>query len=283
MQEQLSHNSRLRENEKPRPRRGRRLNASPLASVVAYLAPPAVALTMLAVAWEVWTRLADVPVYILPAPLVVIERLTGDIGHFMANGALTLLEALAGFLLGSAVAIAAASLMAQSRFVERSLFPVAVLVKVTPVVALAPLFVIWFGFSPLPIVLVAAIITFFPVLVNAHTGLRSMSPGALDIFRSVHASRSEIFLRLRVPGSLPYLFSAFRIAIPLSVIGAFVGEFFGGNRGLGGLMFVAYHNLDMPTLFSAIFVLAFIGISLTVITSYAERRVLFWHDSFLSS
>ena len=283
MQEHLSHNGRHHETEKPGPRRGRRLRLRPVASVVAYVAPAAVALTTLAVAWELWTRLADVPVYILPAPLVVLERLLGDIGHFMANGALTLLEAMAGFLLGSAEAIGAASLMAQSRFVERSLFPLAVLVKVTPIVALAPLFVIWFGFSPLPIVLIAALITFFPVLVNAHTGLRSVSPGALDIFRSVHASRSEIFLRLRVPSSLPYLFSAFRIAIPLSVIGAFVGEFFSGSRGLGGLIFVAYHDLDMPTLFSAIFVLAFIGISLTILTSYAERRVLFWHDSFLSS
>lgn len=246
------------------------------------IAPPVVTATLLAAAWELWTRLAAVPVYILPAPSRVLERLLGDFGRFAANGGLTLLEAAAGFLLGSAVALAAASVMAQSRALERGLYPIAVLVKVTPMVAIAPLFVIWFGFNPLPIVLVAAIITFFPVMVNAHIGLRSVSPGALEVFRSVDASRWEIFFRLRAPGSLPYLFAGFRTAIPLSVIGAFVGEFFGGSRGLGGLMFVAYHDLDMPTLFSAIFVLAFIGIGLTVVASYVERRVLFWHESFLT-
>jgi NitT/TauT family transport system permease protein len=109
-----------------------------------------------------------------------------------------------------------------------------------------------------------------------------VNSGALDFFRSLHASRTEIFLKLRVPSALPYLFAAFRIAIPLSVIGAVVGEFFSGDRGLGSVIFVAHHNLDMPTAFSAILCLAFIGIALTVATAYLEKRVLFWHESFIA-
>lgn len=256
---------------------------SSVSPALGHIVPLAAALVVVTVVWEVWTRVADVPVYIVPGPLTVAERLFGDIGFFLEHGAVTFLEALGGFLLGSAVAITAATVMVHSRFLERGLFPLAVLVKVTPMVAVAPLFVIWFGFGFVPIVLVAALITFFSVLVNAMTGLKSVNPGALDFFRSVHASNREIFFKLRVPSSLPYLFAAFRIAIPLSVIGAFVGEFFGGGRGLGGVIFVAHHNLDMPTSFSAILVLAFMGIGLTVLTSYVERRVLFWHESFVGS
>ena len=248
-----------------------------------YLLPPALALVMLAIAWELWTRIADVQPYVVPRPSVVLERLFGDIGFFARHGGTTLWEAMAGFGLGSAVAITGAAVMAHSRFLERSLFPLAVLVKVTPIVAYAPLLIIWFGFGWLPIVLIAALIAFFPALVNAMVGLRSVDPGALDFFRSVHASTSEIFFKLRVPSSLPYLFAAFRISIPLSVIGAVVGEWFsGGQRGLGSLIFVAHYNLDMPTLFSAGLTLALMGISLTVLTSYVEKRVLFWHESSIS-
>lgn len=215
----------------------------------------------------------------VPKPTEIAERLSADVTFFAANGAVTLLEALAGFILGSTVAFASAVLMARWWILERTLFPLAVIVKVTPVVAVAPLLVIWFGFGLIPIVSISALITFFPVLVNTVTGLKSVDPGALNFFRSVNASPRETFLKLRLPGALPYLFAAFRIAIPLSVIGAVVGEFFGGNRGLGGVIFVAHHNLDMPTSFAAILILATIGVSLTVLTSQVERRALFWHDS----
>ena len=260
-------------------RRGLRLAA--LLPTLAYVAPPVIALVALAVGWELWTRLADVKVYILPGPVVIFRRLFGDVGHFSYHGFVTLWEAMAGFGLGATVAFVGATLMAHSRLLERSLLPLAILVKVTPIVAVAPLFVVWFGFGSWPKVLIAALITFFPVLVNAMVGLRSVNPGALDFFRSIHASRAEIFFKLRLPSSLPYLFAAFRISIPLSVIGAVVGEWFTGDRGLGSVIIVAHNNLDMPTLFSAVLVLAFIGIGLTIFTAYLERRVLFWHESSL--
>ena len=262
-----------------RPARTRRPRLAARAVAVGYLLPPAIALAVAILAWEAWVRAAGVPVYIVPAPSAVIARLAGDFGFFALHGGITLAEALAGFALGAGVAFIGATLMAHSRFLERSLLPIAVLVKVTPIVAVAPLFVIWFGFGSLPKVLIASLITFFPVLVNAMIGLRAVNPGALDIFRSLHASRTETYLKLRLPSSLPYLFAAFRISIPLSVIGAVVGEWFSGDRGLGSVIIVAHNNLDMPTLFSAILVLAFLGIALTILTAYAERKALFWHDS----
>ena len=244
-----------------------------------YLIPPAIALTLLGIVWEVWTRVGDVPKYIVPAPSRVLSRLFSDPVFFAGEGAVTLGEALGGFFLGAGVALVGATLMAHSRFIERSLFPLAVLVKVTPVVAIAPLFVIWFGFGPFPKILVAALITFFPVLVNGVTGFRSVDRGALDFLRSLRASRREVFIALRIPSAAPYLFAAFRVSIPLAVIGAVVGEWFSADRGLGSVIFVAHSNLDMPTLFAAILTLSLIGIALTAAVSVIERKVLFWHES----
>lgn len=246
---------------------------------LSYLLPPIIALSVAGAIWEVWTRLAGVPTYIVPAPSKVLDRLVGDLPFFVGEGMVTLAEALAGFALGTLVALVGATLMTQSRFIERSLLPLAILIKVTPVVAVAPLFVIWFGFGPVPKVLVVALITFFPVLVNAVTGFRSVDRGAMNFLRSVRASQREIFLKLRVPSAMPYLFSAFRVSSPLAVIGAVIGEWFSADRGLGSVIIVAHANLDMPTLFSAIFMLSVMGIGLTILLSVVEKRALFWHES----
>ena len=240
---------------------------------------PVLAIVAALAAWEGWVRLAHTPVYVMPGPLDIARRLVEDMPYFVRHGAITLLEAAGGFALGCAASLVAATVMAHSRAFERTLYPVALLVKVTPIVAIAPLFVIWFGFGVFPKVLIAALITFFPVLVNALTGFRSVNPGAMDFFQSVAASPTEIFLKLRVPSAMPYLFAAFRITVPLSVIGAVVGEWFTGDRGLGSVIIVAHNNIDMPTLFAAIVVLAAIGVGLTTLTGYAERRALFWHES----
>jgi NitT/TauT family transport system permease protein len=154
---------------------------------------------------------------------------------------------------------------------------------VTPIVAIAPLLTIWFGFGLLPKVFIAALIVFFPVMVNALVGFRSVNANALALMESLAASRAEVFLRLRLPSSLPYLFAAFRVSIPLSVIGAVVAEWFSGDQGLGAVIYVANNNLDMKTAFAGVFTLAVIGVALFVITSWVERRVLFWHESTLDT
>ena len=223
--------------------------------------------------------MADIPEYIVPAPSAALSRLFGDLAYFAGESAVTLGEAVAGFALGSLAALAAAALMAHSRIAERALYPIAILIKVTPIVAVAPLFVIWFGFGPVPKALIAALITFFPVLVNGVTGFRSVDGGALDFMRSLRASRREIFLKLRLPSAMPFVFAAFRVAVPLSLIGAVVAEWFSGDRGLGSVIIIAHSNLDMPTLFAAILALAGVGVALTAAVSAIEKRVLFWHQS----
>jgi len=244
--------------------------------------PIALSLGILVVVWEVWTLITNVPVYIVPSPHIVLQRLIQDIDFFAWHMTITLLEALTGLAIGSIIAITSATFMAHSKFLEKTLFPIALIVKVTPIIAIAPLLVIWFGFGFGPKISIAALITFFPVLVNTLTGLRSVNPNSLDFFRSINASKKEIFFHLRVPSCLPYLFAAFRIAVPLSVIGAVVGEFFTGSVGLGSIIFIAHHNLDMPTAFSSIFILALISISLNFLISYLENKLLFWDNSYTS-
>ncbi len=240
---------------------------------------PLIALLLLGVAWEAAVRLSGVADYLVPTPSAVGSRLFDDLGYFLFHGLITLVEALGGFAMGSTVAVLAAGVMAHSRLFERTVYPIALLIKVTPIVAIAPLFVIWFGFGSFPKMMIAALITFFPVMVNTFVGLRSVNPTTLDFFRLLDAGDAQVLFKLRAPSALPYVFAAFRIAVPLSVIGAVVGEWFTGDRGLGSVIIVAHHNIDMPTLFSAIAVLACIGLGLTGITALVERRVLFWHDS----
>jgi len=251
-----------------------------LRAAAGYVLPPAVALTIGLLFWEFWTRARDISILLVPPPSRVIDRFLDRPGFFLGEGMTTLYEALLGLALGAAVAIAGAVLMAHSRLAERALFPLAILVKVTPVVAVAPLLVIWFGFGLWPKVCVAALISFFPFLVNAITGFRSVNPGAMEFVRSLRASPLQVFLKLRAPSALPYLFAALKVSLPLSLIGAVVAEWFSGDKGLGLVIFTANYQLDTPTLFAAIAVLAVIGVALNTVTSLVERRVLFWHEAF---
>jgi NitT/TauT family transport system permease protein len=246
----------------------------------AAIALPAVIGVLLALgAWEAWVDLKDIKPYIVPAPHVVAERLADDPALFAREGFRTLQGAMIGFFMGTAVALLLATLMAQSRVLERALFPLAILVKVTPIVAIAPLLTIWFGFGLMPKIFIAALIVFFPIMVNALVGFRSVNPNALALLESLAASRSEIFLRLRLPSSLPYLFAAFRVSIPMSVIGAVVAEWFSGDQGLGKVIYVANNNLEMDTAFAGVFTLALIGVGLFLLTTALEKRLLFWHES----
>ena len=174
--------------------------------------------------------------------------------------------------------------MSHVRVIERAVMPLAVILNVTPVVALAPGLAIAFGFGLTPRYLVTGVIVFFPMLVNSLVGLRSVDPEALDYFRSLDASRSELLIRLRVPSSLPYLFAAARISFPLAIIGAVVAEFStttGGSTApsLGSIISTASNYAVLPQLYAAVACLALLGIAFTVVVTAIEHRVLSWQPS----
>ncbi len=226
--------------------------------------------------WELAVRLRDTPVYILPAPSLVVQTLLRHRNVYLHAALVTLGQALAGLALGLGVGIAAAILITYWNRLERGVLALAILLRAVPMVAIAPLLIIWFGFGPLPKVIITAILTFFPVLINVHSGLSSVDEAVLALFHSLDASRWELFRYARWPSASPYLFAALKVVAPLSLVGAVVAEWAGASAGLGRAMWLAYTNLNMPSLFAAVFCLATMGVVIYLGVLLLEARVLFW-------
>lgn len=255
--------------------------------------PPFVALILAIVAWEGVVRLLSIPVYLLPAPSAIVGTLWKLISAGFipptyvgapAEGILydtyvTVAEALVGLAIGTFVGLALAVIMVHWRFAEQALYPIIVTIRSTPMIAIAPIFIIWFGFTIMPKAIVAALATFYPMLVNCITGMRAVDPTALEFLESVHASRGEIFWRLRVPNTLPYFFAALRLNVSLSLIGAIVGELVGARDGVGHMITAAAVTLRTTEVFSGVVVLTAIGVILTGLVSVIQSRLLYWHET----
>ena len=226
--------------------------------------------------WQVIDILLDVPPYVLPSPADILAELSERFPQLLRELGWTMVEAVGGFLLGSGVAFLMATVFIHVRMVERSLYPWAVVLQTVPIIAIAPLLTIWFGFGLSPKIVIAAIICFFPMLVNSTRGLRAISPQALELMRILSASRRDIFVRLRLPSSLPYVFSGLKVASTLSVIGAIVAEFTGADRGIGYLVVAAAYRIDTRLMFAGIALSSAAGILFFNLISGLERLLLRW-------
>src|SRR6267142_4084215 len=235
------------------------------------------------VGWEFLVRITNTPSFVVPAPTAIFTRLIEEAPSYGYEFLFTLAAAGAGLAIGTTIGIVGAVLMASWPVLERSLFPLAVILKLVPFIAIAPLLRIWLGYELTPKIVLATLITFFPVLVNCIAGLRSADPLALEFFRSVGASRWEILRRLRWMSTLPYLFAAFKVNVNLALIGAIVGEFFGSDHGIGKVINETALRLDIRAMFAAVMFLAITGVTLTLLMNVLERRVLYWHDSVRTS
>ena len=249
-------------------------------------APVVVALLFLA-AWEAVVRLYAIPVYLVPSPGVVAATLVRDWTLLFASLRVTLGIALTALLLATVLGAAAALLFVQSRWIELSLFPYAVLLQVTPIVAIAPLIIIWVHDTRVALVLCAVVVAIFPIISNTTLGLRSVDPGLLALFRLHDASRWQVLWRLRVPSALPYFFGGLRIASGLALIGAVVAEFVAGTGGQGaGLAYqilLAGIQLNVPRLFAVLFLITACGVALFGAVLLASRIALArWHESELA-
>jgi len=226
--------------------------------------------------WETAVRLTNTPAYLFPAPTAVFRHLFANLADLLLAGGVTLLEAVAGLVLGTAVGLALAVLIAFWQQLEQGVMSLAILIKSTPIIAIAPILTIWLGFGPAPKVIVTALLTFFPVLINALTGFRSVDGALLDWLHSLNATPQEIFMQARWPGAWPYLFAALRVVGPLALIGAVVAEWMGASSGLGRSMWLAYTNLNMPALFAAVFILTGLSTAVYQTIVWLEKRLLFW-------
>jgi len=248
-------------------------------------APLAVGLLVLLV-WHVLVKAFDVPKFLVPSPDLVLETLIADRELLFGALLVTLKITFGAFVLAVVIGTVIAFLFVQSRWVEMSLFPYAVLLQVTPIVAIAPLVIIWVRDLGVALVLCATVVAIFPIIANTTLGLRSVDPGLLDLFRMNRASRWQVLLRLRIPSSLPYFFGGLRIASGLALIGAVVAEFVAGTGGAGaGLAYqilLAGIQLNVPRLFAALVLITLAGVAMFAAVSALSRVVLRrWHESEL--
>lgn len=240
------------------------------------LAPFAGILVFLAV-WEVGVAVFKVPAYLMPPPSGVFYVFVGEFPRLLYHGWVTTYEMLLGYGLAVAVAIPLAIGITASQRFDRFVTPQLLFFQIVPKVAIAPLFLVWFGVGTTPKVLVAFLISFFPIVIDAAVGLRSMSAEMGDLARSMGASRWQVFARFQLPTSLPYLFSGLKVAATLAVAGAVVGEFVGADKGLGYLLLVTNSNMETALMFATIVALTIIGLALFYAVEFLESLLIPWH------
>lgn len=243
-----------------------------------WIVPAAVGVVTLIV-WQLAVEIFRIPQYLLPSPTLTAESLWSNRAELWQATLVTTGEVVAGFLIAVLVSVPVAMLIVSFKWFERIVYPFLVLLQTIPKIALAPLFVVWFGFGPGPKVLVTFLICFFPVLLDTITGLRSSNPDMASLVRTMGGGRWAVFTKVRLPSALPHLFSGVKVAITLAVVGAVVGEFVGSTEGLGYLLLRANANLDTPLLFASIAILTVLGLVLYYVVVLIERLVIPWHVS----
>ena len=229
--------------------------------------------------WDLGVRLFNVPAYLLPPPTKVIGTFIQEFPKLLFHGWVTTYEMLMGYVMAVAIAIPLAIGITSSHRFDRFITPQLLFFQVVPKVAIAPLFLVWFGVGTTPKVLVAFLISFFPIVIDAAVGLRSMSSEMHDLARSMGATRWQLFARFRLPTSLPYLFSGLKVAATLAVAGAVVGEFVGADKGLGYLLLVTNSNMETALMFATILALTIIGLVFFYVVEFLEAFLIPWHVS----
>lgn len=235
----------------------------------------ALALALLGL-WELLVRQWGLSALVLPAPSAIAASLWTGLatGYFWPHILATLQALLLGLAAGSAVGLLAGMALAESELLERVLKPYVVVSQVVPKLALAPLFVLWFGFGMLPTVLITALICFFPLMENTLTGLRQVDAQRLQLFRMLGATRLQTLLRLKLPTGLPAILAGLRVAVVLALVGAVVAEFMGASRGLGAVVIAAQGMMDTALMFAALVLIAAMGLLLYQACLVLERRLL---------
>lgn len=230
--------------------------------------------------WELAVRALEVTPLLLPTPSAVAVSLWEGLRNntFTHHLGVTFYETIAGFLLGAGLGLIMGAVIAQFRLVERTLYPYIVAFQTIPKVAIAPLFVIWFGYGLTSKIVITATIAFFPVLANTVVGLRSVPGDQLELLKAFTASRWQVFRMARVPHALPYIFVGLDVSIVLSVIGAIVGEFVGAQAGLGYLILQRTFSMDTAGMFAILILLSAMGLGLHWLVHAIQRKVVFWAE-----
>jgi NitT/TauT family transport system permease protein len=230
--------------------------------------------------WEYGVQILGVDDYVLPRPTQIVEalwqQLTDD--QFWGHLLVTTQEALIGFAIGVGTAIVLGTFISQVKLVEKTVMPYVVGFQTVPKVALAPLFVVWFGFGITSKIVMAAVISFFPMLVNVIEGLRAADADRIQMLTVFGASKPQIFRMVRLPSALPFIFAGLEIGIVFAILGAVVGEFIGAKEGLGYLLLQTNYNFDIAGMFAVLVVLSVMGLLAHFLIRYTQHRFAFWAE-----
>jgi len=238
--------------------------------------PPFALFVGVVVAWEAVSRIFRLPEFVLPAPTAIVEVLIAHQASLAYAAFVTSQEVLWGFLLSAVIGAGVALVIARFAAFGRALYPLVVLFQNVPKVALAPLFILWFGFDLAPKVVLIVVIAFFPVAINMLVGLQTVDANLVALMRSVGASRNEILMRIQIPNSLPYLMAGLKVAVTLAVIGAIVGEFAGAQAGLGYMIQFASTQMQTSLVFAALVEVSVLGMLFYYVIEWIERRYIDW-------
>lgn len=225
--------------------------------------------------WEYVLKIANTPNYLLPAPSSILQASVND-QIVYTHTLFTFTESLGGFIIGSVTGFLLAIISFYFAKLEKILIPSAILVQSTPIIAIAPLIILWFGNGLFAKIIIVALISFFPVFINTLKGLKSPEEDYTNLFKIIGASKAQTLLFLRLPSSLPYLFSGLKVAASLSVIGAAVGEFIGANKGLGYYILANSYQLKTSAMFLAIILSGIVGYSFYLIIKLSENKIIYW-------
>jgi NitT/TauT family transport system permease protein len=234
---------------------------------------------LLFVLWEFAVRLTGIKEYLLPPPSRVWTEFVKRFDPVMASALVTTKEIVAGYLLAVVVSIPLAMAIAYSRFMENSVYPVIVFLQIVPKIAVAPLFIIWFGFGFAPKLLLVFLLSFFPIVVASIAGFKAVDPDIMDFARTTGAKPWRLFTKIRLPQALPLIFTGLKVGAALAATAAVVAEFVASDKGLGYLLLQYNGNLDTPMVFAVIILLALIGLAVYYTVELIERFTIPWHVS----
>ena len=229
--------------------------------------------------WEIGCRWTGVRPFIFPGPLAVWRELIADPRWLAQHASYTMLSTLVGFALSVVLGLLIALAIVYSKLADRTLFTTLVATNAVPKVAIAPLFVLWLGTEIESKIVIALLVSIFPMVVDSVVGLRSVDPGMIDLARSYRGSRLQMFWKIQLPNALPSIFAGMKVAISLALVGTIVGEFVGSNCGLGYVIMHSQGTYNTPRVFAAILVLAVLGTLMYQIVDFCERKAMPWHVS----
>jgi len=226
--------------------------------------------------WEIAVSVLALPEFILPKPSKIIFEIINQFKFFLPHLGITMLSTVTGYFIAFLLSFILAVIFVHSKTIERGLYPYAIAIRVAPILALAPLVVLWFGIGITSKIVIVVLICFFPLLVNTTQGLKTADEKALELLNSLSASKWQIFIKLRLPSSLPFIFPALKISSALALTGAFVGEFLAADQGIGYLILLHTRTFDTTTAMAALLLMVLTGIFFFLLISFIENKVVFW-------